>query len=144
MRRLIGALFGDQRGSAMIEFGFLCPVLFTILLGIIEAGRMFYVRQSLEYATEQAARYYMVTPGAAESDVTTALRNAMAGGMGPAIRGPNGMATPKYDHYTICNGNAAVICTTITATYTFASVVSFLKLGNPELQAKAQAVRVQQ
>jgi len=78
MRRLVRAVWGESRGSAMIEFGFLCPVLFTILLGIIEAGRMFYVRQSLEYATEQAARYYMVTPGAAESDVTMALRNAMA------------------------------------------------------------------
>jgi len=144
MRRLIGALFGDQRGSAMIEFGFLCPVLFTILLGIIETGRMFYVRQSLEYATEQAARYYMVTPAAAESDVTTALRSAMAGGMGSAIRGPNGMSTPKYDNVASCNGNVAVTCTTITATYTFVSVASFLKLGNPQLQAKAQAIRVQQ
>jgi Flp pilus assembly protein TadG len=143
MRRLIGRLFGDRQGSAMIEFGFLCPVLFTILLGIVEGGRMFYVRQSLEYATQQAARYYMVTPAAPESDVTTALRNAMAGGMGPDVRGPGGMSTPKYDNAASCNGNAAVTCTTITATYTFVSVVSFLNLGNPELQAKAQAVRVQ-
>lgn len=144
MRRLIGALFGDQRGSAMIEFAFLCPVLFTILLGIVEMGRMFYVRQSLEYATQQAARYYMVNPAAAESSVTTALRSAMAGGMGSAIGGPDGMTTPKYDNTASCNGNAAVTCTTITATYSFVSVVSFLKFGNQLLQAKAQAVRVQQ
>ena len=52
MRRLWAALGGDRRGGAVIEFAILAPVLFTILLGIIEMGRMFYVRQSLEYATE--------------------------------------------------------------------------------------------
>jgi|SoiMethySBSTD1v2_1073268.scaffolds.fasta_scaffold796113_3 Flp pilus assembly protein TadG len=144
MRRLIGALYGEQRGSAMLEFAFLCPVLFTILLGIVEMGRMFYVRQSLEYATQQAARYYMVNPAASESNVTSTLRSAMAGGMGSAIGGPDGMTTPKYDNTASCNGNVAVTCTTITATYTFVSVARFLGLGNPLLQAKAQAVRVQQ
>jgi Flp pilus assembly protein TadG len=143
MRRLLRALSHDTRGAAMIEFGFLAPALFTIVLGIVEVGRMFYVRQSLEYATETAARYYMVTPGAAETAVTTVLRNAMAGGMGAAIGGPGGLSDPKYDNATNCNNNAAVTCTTITATYTFNSVASFLNLGNPQLQAKAQVVRVQ-
>ena len=101
---------------------------------------MFYIRQALEYATEEAARYYMLNPAAAESNVTTALRNAMAGGMGPAL------PTPTYEHVASCNGNVAVTCTTITASYTFTSVASFalFNLGNPLLQAKAQVVRVQQ
>src|SRR3954463_15761178 len=137
MRRLLGALCRDTAGVAMIEFGFLAPALFTIVLGIVEVGRMFYVRQSLEYATETAARYYMLNPAAAQSEVTGVLRAAMAGGMGSEI------ATPTYVDATNCNTNAAVTCTTITATYTFNSVVSFLNLGNPQLQAKAQAVRVQ-
>jgi Flp pilus assembly protein TadG len=137
MRRLVGALSGDSRGSAMIEFAFLCPVLFAILLGIVEMGRMFYVRQALEYATQEAARYYMVNPTAAESAVTAALRGAMAGGMGASI------AAPTYDHVASCNGNSAVTCTTITASYTFASVAGFLNLGSPLLRAKAQAVRIQ-
>lgn len=138
MRRLLRALSRDTRGVAMIEFGFLAPALFAIVLGIVEVGRMFYIRQSLEYATEQAARYYMVTPAAAQSDVTATLRNAMAGGMG------SGIPTPTYADVPNCNGNAAVTCTTITATYTFVSVVNFLNLGSPVLQAKAQAVRIQQ
>ena len=136
-RRLLRALWRDGQGGAAIEFAVLSPLLFTILLGIVEMGRMFYVREALEYATEQAARYYMVNPSAAQSDVTTALRNAMAGGMGTDV------ATPTYSDVTSCNGNAAVTCTTITATYTFVSVASFLNLGNPVLKATAQAVRVQ-
>ena len=123
----------------MIEFGFLCPVLFTILFGIIETGRMFYVRQALEYATEQAARYYMLNPAAASSSVTTALRSTMAGSMGPAV-------SVAYSDVANCNGNSTVICTTITASYTFTSAASFAMfgLGTPLLRASAQAVRVQQ
>lgn len=136
MRRLLRALRADQRGAAAIEFAIVGPLLFTLLLGIVEMGRMFYVRESLEYATEQAARYYMVTPAAAQSAVTQALQNAMAGGMGPGI-------SVAYNDTTSCNGNSAVTCTTITATYTFVSVASFLNLGNPVLRATAQAVRVQ-
>lgn len=134
---LLATLRRDGRGAAAIEFAVLGPLLFTILLGIIEMGRMFYVRESLEYATEQAARYYMVNPAAAQSDVTQALRAAMVGGMGSDI------STPTYSDVTNCNGNVAVTCTTITATYTFVSMAKILNLGNPVLKATAQAVRVQ-
>ena len=121
----------------MIEFAFLAPALFVFVLGIVEGGRMFYVRQSLEYATQQAARYYMVNPAAAQSDVTTTLRNAMAGGMGAAI------LEPQYNDTAPCNGKASVTCTRITATYNFVSVVNFLGFGTVEMNAVAQAVRVQ-
>ena len=140
MRRLFLALGADRRGVAALEFAFVGPVLFTILLGIVEMGRMFYVRELLEYATEQAARYYMVNPGASWDDVKTTLRNSMAGGMGSAIVIPDLDATTNK---TNCNGNIAVTCTTITANYTFVSVVSSLGLGSPVLKATAQAVRVQ-
>jgi Flp pilus assembly protein TadG len=136
MRRLFRALWADDRGAAAIEFAIVGPLLFALLLGIVEMGRMFYVRESLEYATEQAARYYMVTPAAAQSDVTNALQTAMAGGMGPSV-------VVAYSDTASCNGNTSVTCTTITATYTFVSVASFLNLGNPVLKATAQAVRVQ-
>ena len=135
MRRLIGALYGEQRGSAMLEFAFLCPVLFTILLGIVEMGRMFYVRQSLEYATEQAARYYMLNPRTDSSNVTTALRSAMAGGMGASV-------SVAYVDSANCNGNTSVTCTLITATYNYAPAAAFLHLGTPMLTARAQAVRL--
>jgi Flp pilus assembly protein TadG len=124
----------DRRGGALIEFAVLAPVLFTILLGIVEMGRMFYVRQALEYATEQAARYYMLNPTSASSTVTTYLKGQMAGGMGSSV-------TVAYVDTTNCNSNAAVTCTTITASYTFTFVAAVLGLSNLGMHAKAQAVR---
>ena len=132
--RLLAGLRGDKRGGAIVEFAILAPVLFTILLGIVEMGRMFYVRQALEYATEQAARYYMLNPTTDSGSVTTYLQGQMAGGMGSGV-------TADYVDATSCNGNASVTCTTITASYTFTFVAAFLGFSNLVMHAKAQAIR---
>jgi len=134
MRGWRATLGADERGGAILEFAILAPVLFTILFGFIEMGRMFYVRQSLEYATEEAARYYMLNPTTDSSNVTTALRNAMAGGMGPSV-------SVVYADTANCNGNSTVTCTLITATYNYVPGVGFLPIGSQTLTAKAQAIR---
>jgi Flp pilus assembly protein TadG len=136
MRRWWSRLRADRRGGAVLEFAIIGPVLLTILLGVVEMGRMFYIRHALEYATEEAARYYMIHPTATQDAVTAALRAAMAGGMGASV------STPVYADTANCNGSAAVICTLITATYNYTPIAAFLKLGTPALTAKAQAVRL--
>jgi len=133
MRWLTG-LRRDRRGGAAIEFAILAPVLFGILFGIVEMGRMFYVRHALEYATEQAARYYMLNPTTDSGSVTTYLQGQMAGGMGSGV-------TADYVDTTSCNGNASVTCTTITASYTFTFVAAVLGFSNLVMHAKAQAIR---
>jgi Flp pilus assembly protein TadG len=128
-------LLGDRRGNSAIEFGILAPVLFTLLLGTLEFGRMFYIRQGMEYATEQAARYYMLNPSAAQSAVTSALTTAMVGGMGSQL-------SVTYADTTSCNGKSTVTCTTITTTYPYHFVVGFLGLSDKTLTATAQTVRL--
>src|ERR1700741_3975773 len=105
-RAALKRLLGDRTGVSAIEFGILAPVLFTLLLGTLDFARMFYIRQGMEYATEQAARYYMLNPGAAPSAVTQTLTAAMAGGMGSQL-------SVAYADTTNCNGNSAVTCTKI-------------------------------
>jgi Flp pilus assembly protein TadG len=128
--RWLAGLRRDRWGGAAIEFAVLAPVLFTIMLGIVEMGRMFYVRQALEYATEQAARYYMLNPTFATSAITTYLQGQMAGGMGSNVN----------VSYADCS-NASVTCTAITSAYSFNFVAAFLGLSNLTMHAKAQAVR---
>jgi Flp pilus assembly protein TadG len=134
MREVAWRLARDSRGGAILEFAVLAPVLLTLILGGVDVGRMFYVRQSLEYATEQAARYYMMNSTSATSAVTTYLQGQMAGGMGSGI-------SVAYADTTSCNSNPSVTCTTITATYSFAFVAGYLGLGTKTLRARAQAVR---
>ena len=125
----------EHAGGAIVEFAILGPLLLTMVLGTIDVGRMFYVRQSLEYATEQAGRYYSLNPASASSAVTTYLKSQMAGGMGPSV-------SVSYVDTAPCNGNTAVTCTMISATYTFSFIAGYLGLGTKTLQAKSQSVRL--
>ena len=109
-------------------------VLFVVTVGVIDFARMFYVRQGLEYATEEAARYFMLNPSAATATVTTELRGKMPGTMGPSVN-------VAYADTANCNAKSTVTCTTITATYSFSFVVGYLGAAKT-LRATAQAVRV--
>lgn len=130
----LACVVADRRGGAVLEFAVLLPFLLTMTLGTIDVGRMFYVRQGLEYATEEAARYYMLNPTTATTNVTTELRNKMPGGMGPNV-------SVAYADTASCNGNSAVTCTTVTATYAFNFAAGFLEIGTQTLRATARAVR---
>ena len=132
--RWLAGLLRDRGGGAILEFAILAPLLFTILLGLFEMGRMFYVRQALEYATEQAARYYMLNPTTASGTVTTYLQGQMAGGMGSNV-------SVAYVDTANCNAKSNVTCTAITASYNFTFVAAFLGLANMTMNARAQAIR---
>ena len=131
--RILLRLAKDGRGGALVEFALLAPLLLTLLLGGLDFGRMFYARQGLEYATEEAARYYMLNPASGQSDITTYLQGRMPGGMGSSVN-------VAYADTASCNGNSNVTCTTITATYSFA-FGSYLGIGTKTLTATAKAVR---
>lgn len=134
MLGLLPRLVIDQRGAALVEFTVLAPVLFAVILGTVDVGRMFYVRQGLEYATEEAARYYMLSPSTASTNVTTLLRSKMPGGMGAGV-------SVAYADTASCNSNTRVTCTTITATYAFRFAGGYLEIGDRTIRATAKAVR---
>jgi Flp pilus assembly protein TadG len=129
-------LWSDRRGVAAIEFAIVAPVFLTLTLGALEFGRMFYVRQCLEYATEQAARYYSLNPSAAASDVTTRLKSYLVSGISASV-------TVSYTDTTNCNSNAYVTCTTVTVKYPFSFAESYLGFGPKTLTATSQAIRQQ-
>lgn len=132
---ILARLFGDRRGTAAIEFGFVAPVLFSLLLGGLEFGRMFYVRQGLEGVVEAAARYYVWYPTYASSAVTSYMQTQ------PMMGGSIGLVSFAYADTTSCNGNAKVTCTVITATYPFSFVAGYLGFSGRTLTASAQAIR---
>ena len=131
--RLIN-LWRDRRGNAVIEFAFVAPVFIALMLGAVELGRMYYVRQSMEYATEQAARYYSVNPNAATTTVTSQLNGFLPGRISSGV-------TVSYADTLNCNGNSNVKCTTLTVTYPFSYAQSFLGFAGKTLTTTSQAVR---
>jgi Flp pilus assembly protein TadG len=129
----LSRLRSDRHGGAAIEFGILAPVLFLIVLGSLDVGRMFYVGQGLQNATQQAARYYTLNKSLATSAITTYLQTTMVGGLGPNVN-------VAYASTSNCNGNSSVTCTMITATYNFTFVAGYLGLGTKTITAISEAV----
>jgi Flp pilus assembly protein TadG len=112
------------------------PVFITLTLGALEFGRMFYIRQCLEYATEQAARYYNLNPSTLTSDVTSKLNSYLVSGISSHV-------TVSYSDTANCNSNIYVTCTTVSATYPFSFAESYLGFGPKTLTATSQAIRQQ-
>src|ERR1700685_3475409 len=72
------------RAAAGIEFAFIAPVFFTLLLGIMETGILFYAQNTLVYATQTAGREVRTGTAQNTSYATAATCSGGAGGSGTA------------------------------------------------------------
>lgn len=66
-----------RRGAAVVEFALIAPVFFTLVLAIIEFGRMMMVQQVLVNAAREGARA-SVLPGETDAQVTSVVSNYMS------------------------------------------------------------------
>jgi TadE-like protein len=57
IRRILTIIWGDQRGSALVEATLLTPVLLALVLGVFEFSWYFYHQQAIEIGLRDAARY---------------------------------------------------------------------------------------
>lgn len=68
----------DRKGAAVVEFAVVAPVLFMIVFGIIEFGRLLMVQQVLTNATREGARRG-ITESSTAAEVQTVVNNYLAG-----------------------------------------------------------------
>jgi Flp pilus assembly protein TadG len=69
---------GLRRGGAILEMSLTLGLLLNLTFGMVEFGYYMYVKNELSNAAREGVRAGMV-PGAANTDVTTAVTNALAG-----------------------------------------------------------------
>ncbi|HEV8695855.1 MAG TPA: TadE/TadG family type IV pilus assembly protein [Lysobacter sp.] len=62
-------------GAAAVEFALVVPVFILFCIGIFEAGRMMWIRNSIQTATEEAARYAMVHTTATDPELAAHASN---------------------------------------------------------------------
>lgn len=64
----IRAFGRSSAGSAAVEFAFVAPLLFLLLFAVVEFGRGWWAKSSLQYAAERAARFAVVCGGGCPGD----------------------------------------------------------------------------
>ncbi|MFO0902865.1 MAG: TadE/TadG family type IV pilus assembly protein [Pirellulales bacterium] len=90
-----------RRGAAALEFALILPVFLTLVLGMIELGRIVMVLQSLTYASREGCRI-AVLDGSTSSAVTSRVNQALGGSaitMPPAtvVITPSNPSSAAYD-----------------------------------------------
>jgi Flp pilus assembly protein TadG len=74
-----------QKASAALEFALIAPVFFLLLLGIIENGVIFFAGSTLQYATDNAARYIRTGQAQAASTTQAQLRTRICNDIAPLL-----------------------------------------------------------
>ena len=114
----------DDRGSVVVEFAILAPVFLIFIVGIIDFGRLFWIKSTMQFAVEQTSRYAMVNPNA-----TTAALETYASSEASTLSGITFTATTS----TISGMNFR----TIEATYVFSFLIPAIPIGDITLAAKS-------
>jgi hypothetical protein len=106
-----------EDGTAAIEFAFVGLLFFALLLGSIELGRAMWMRNSVQFAAEEAARWALVQPAENSSAVVNYARGQLFSS--PAS------ATITAPYVTV----AGVRYVTVTVTQVFTPVTALVSTG---------------
>jgi Flp pilus assembly protein TadG len=69
-KRLSWRFFKNRRGATAVEFALIMPFFLSMIFGLIEFGRAMWIRNTMQYAVEEAARYGSIS-GASSGDIST-------------------------------------------------------------------------
>jgi len=86
----ISRFLRSTRGTAMVEFAFVAPVLFILTIGTIDVGRLVWSASMLHHMAREATRYASVRGAEANnpvsaSDIDTYVKNRLIGIPGDAV-----------------------------------------------------------
>ena len=54
----------NERGATAVEFALVAPIFLIFVIGIIDLGRLFFIKNVMQSTVEESARYAMVNPSA--------------------------------------------------------------------------------
>lgn len=103
----------NRHGQALVELALLLPILLLLVVGCIEFGRGFFLKNMAINAAREGARKAVVSSGSNwKADIETAARNAVTSssirepigispGSAPSIKGQEVQVTVKIKFNTI-------------------------------------------
>ena len=124
-------LFRCRLGATAVEFGLVAPAFLIMVLGTVEVSRAMWIKATLQFAVEEAARFAIVNTSATTTAVATEAQNSCTG---------TGMST------NVCNGAFTAVQDTtggktyvaITATYSFQVIAGLVPMPDVTLNARSR------
>lgn len=132
IRRKIRSLLPDSRGTALIEFAILAPVIFGMMLGVMYIGLQMMSYNAIRAITSDVARYTVVEyQKSDELNIEQIESKAIA----LAVNPPYQLTADSLD-VLVTNPVSDIATTnmfTVQIRYTPYNPVEFLGIGNPTL-----------
>src|SRR4051812_48591499 len=91
----------NERGTTIAEFAIVALIFFTIIIGIIEFGRLLYTHNALTDATRQGARYASLHHGATSDDELAVKKFVVYGPNGKFDKDGNATTAPLIAGLTV-------------------------------------------
>ncbi|HEY9079906.1 TadE family protein [Magnetovibrio sp.] len=113
----------NRHGAVTVEFAIAAPMFLIFVMGLIDFGRLYWIKSTMQFAVEQTARYAMVNPSA-----STATLESYA-------EGESTVGGITFSATTSASGG--INFRTITASYTFSFLIPIVPIGNISLAAKS-------
>jgi Flp pilus assembly protein TadG len=129
MRRLRHPLARDQRGSSIVDFAMIAPIIMVITFGLFEVGRLYFTQTLLIDAVQQAARTAVVD----QTGDPEVLRAVVEQGL--AIVGTARLEAVEVTGPTELPDGIRLV--SVAARYRFEGAAGILPLGTIELTAEA-------
>lgn len=135
---LMGRLARCRSGTAAIEFAFVSPVLILLIFGVVEWGRFFWLRTTIEQGIESAARYGVFQNKLYNEHTISDWVTPTSAYAQNALYGINNL-TVTVSPSLVCE--AATVSASVTkninmvqvdATYTFTPIVRSITWGVPQ------------
>jgi Flp pilus assembly protein TadG len=82
---LLRSLRRDEEGSAAIEFSLSILIILTCIVGSVELGRYFYIKNALDYVVSEAGRYAITHPTADDSTISAQVTTKAPTGLTPTV-----------------------------------------------------------
>lgn len=71
--RLLHKLRSDSRAAGVVEFALVAPVLLSMVVGVVQLGRLYLANAGLASAVEDAARYATIWPRPTQAQITSRI-----------------------------------------------------------------------
>jgi Flp pilus assembly protein TadG len=125
---LFRRLIRSADGATAVEFALVVPVFLSFCLGTFEFGRMLWVRNSLQTATEEASRYAMTHTTATDAQLIDQASNYF-----------NSLGTGAATFTIVRDTTNSVGFVTVNGAYGFRFLFPFLDYGTVQLAGKSRA-----
>jgi len=105
-------------------------------LGVVEMGRVLWIKATMQHAVEQTTRYFMVNNADCTSDLATCLATLQT--YATSRLGESGLDTTGF---TVAAAETTISSTTymqVSVTYTFTPIIEIVQFSDVSLSAVAR------